>query len=349
MKRILITGSLIAFMSFSAHLNAQDMDAKGKKDKNKQKETEEIIIRNKGDKDIKLKVEINGDEVIVNGKPLSDFKDSEVTINKRKIIIRDGHHVMGFDLNGNGFHDGMHWNEGGELKAFLGVTTEKADDGAKVTNVTKGSAAEKSGLKTDDIITKVNDKNINDAETLSTVICDQKPKDEVKITYKRNGKENTVKATLGERKLNSAMNYNFRRLAPNVRSFTVPGTPNRDLFGQGNIELQDLARGDGAYNFTPYGSFGRHRKIGLKIQDTEEGGNVKVIEVEERSAAEKAGLKKDDIITEIGGKKVANTDDAREQLKPEEAKSSYTVKALREGKVMSFEIKIPKRLKTASF
>jgi serine protease Do len=39
--------------------------------------------------------------------------------------------------------------------AFLGVTTEEAKEGAKITNVVKESAAEKAGLKKDDIITKV--------------------------------------------------------------------------------------------------------------------------------------------------------------------------------------------------
>jgi serine protease Do len=49
----------------------------------------------------------------------------------------------------------------------------------------------------------------------------------------------------------------------------------------------------------------------LKIQDTEEGTGVKVLDVEAASAAATAGLMKDDVITEIGGVKVTNTDEAR--------------------------------------
>lgn len=41
---------------------------------------------------------------------------------------------------------------------------------------------------------------------------------------------------------------------------------------------------------------------------------MKILEVADSSAAATAGLKKDDIITEIGGKKVNNTDEAREEL-----------------------------------
>jgi serine protease Do len=96
------------------------------------------------------------------------------------------------------------------------------------------------------------------------------------------------------------------------------------------------------------GSFSRQKKLGLKIQDTEEGGNVKVIEVVDSSAAQKAGLKKDDIITEINGQKINNTDEAREQLQEAGVKSSYIIKAKRNGIVMSFDVKIPKKLKTAN-
>lgn len=89
-------------------------------------------------------------------------------------------------------------------------------------------------------------------------------------------------------------------------------------------------------------------RLGLKIQDLEEGAGVKVLEVEEGSAAEKAGIKKDDVITEVGGVAVKNTDEAREQLRQNESKSSYSVSAKRNNNVMKFEVKIPKKLKTAN-
>ena len=62
----------------------------------------------------------------------------------------------------------------------------------------------------------------------------------------------------------------------------------------------------------------------------------------------RAGLKKDDIITEINGQKISNTDDAREQLMEVAEKSAYTIKAKRNGTEMSFDVKIPKKLKTAN-
>jgi len=59
-------------------------------------------------------------------------------------------------------------------------------------------------------------------------------------------------------------------------------------------------------------------------------------------------LKKDDVITEIGGVKVTNTDEAREQLMENADKNTYSIKAKRNGTEMDFTIKIPKKLKTAN-
>jgi serine protease Do len=99
-----------------------------------------------------------------------------------------------------------------------------------------------------------------------------------------------------------------------------------------------------------YGTYipSRSPKLGLRIQDTEESNGVLIMDVEENSAAEKAGVKEDDIITEIGGQKITNTDEARKALKENKEKNSYNIKAKRKGNEMSFDIKIPKKLKTTN-
>jgi len=267
------------------------------------------------------------------------------------MIIRDGDDAMGFNFAPyEGFND--QWQGKEMRKPFLGVTTEKTTEGAKITEVIKESAAEKAGLKKDDVITKVGDEVITDGDKLSAVIASKKAKESVNVTYLRNGKENSIKATLGERKINGPLAYSFSYPRAKLRSLSAPrilGVPDGDMFN-GENSLRGLESLDGAAS--PYfewdNSLNRQKKLGLKIQDTEEGGNVKVIEVEEGSAAEKAGLKKDDIITEIGGEKIENTDDAREQLMPSDTKSGYTIKAKRNGAEMTFEVKFPKKLKTAN-
>lgn len=362
MKKISIALLALGILPFSGM--AQD-DKKEKEviiekkidgDKKQKKETQEIVIRQNGDKEIKLKVEIDGDNITINGKPMSEFKDKDITINKRKMIIADGDNVMSWNFNS----DGNDWEKWGETfgenfsrnfngnwddeaesdGAFLGVTTENDKEGAKITGVTKGSAAEKAGLLKDDIITKVDEEKISGPEVLSDVIGFKKPSDEVKVTYKRNGKSKTITATLGKRK--EKRKQALRGTSPRVFSFRTPGSPalpNMEGLNNDLSELQDNAL---------FYAFPGRKKIGLKIQDTEEGNGVQVMNVEDSSAAATAGLKKDDIITEINGKKITNTDEAREELFPDEDKRSYKIKATRGGTEMTFDVKIPRKLKTAN-
>ena len=353
MKKIIFTAALMCFAAFTNTSIAQDGKVeKGDKDK---KETQEIIIRKKGDKDAKVTVEIKGDKVTINGKPLSDYKDDEITINKRNIIIRDGRGNTRFQMAPGDF-DGMNfWNDSnGESRAFLGVTTEEVDGGAKITDINKESAAEKAGLKVGDVITKLGDKKIENPASLYDAVSASKPKDDVKVYYKRDGKESSVSATLGERKESDTMAYSFSGPNGPTRSFTMPrvqGVPKIEMWNDkelGDMSPRIWSPGSGN-NYQFFGdALPRHQKLGLKVQDTEDGKGVTVLDVDKDSPAEKAGLKKDDIVTEIGGKKVSNTDEVREQLSENTEKSAYNIKATRNGNSMSFDIKIPKKLKTVN-
>ena len=346
MKKLLVLAAVAGFTSLGMTVKAQD-DKKEKVEKD-YKESQEIIIRKKGDKDAKITVEISGDKVTINGKPLAEFKDDEVTINRRNIIIRDrkGRDVYTISPDAfNGFN-GFWSDDNAEKRAFLGVTTEKTDDGAKITDITKESAAEKAGLKEGDVITKLGEKKIDGPESLYDAVSGQKPKDEVKVYYKRNGKESSAKVTLGERKSAGTMSYSFSGPDGYSRSYTVPRAYSLP-------KIPDVNN----WNWNNDGSFGngysfsmgpRQQRLGIRIQDTEDGKGVKVLDVEADSPADKAGLKKDDVITEIGGEKVENTDEARDQLRENADKASYSIKASRNGNAMNFDIKIPKKLKTAN-
>ncbi len=305
-------------------------------------ETREIIVRKKGDKNTSVVIEFKDDKVLINGKPLIEFKDDEISINNRTIVIK-GRGAQTFPDMEKQFKEmefeferveGMHIESLYGSKTFLGVTTEKNEKGALIENVTKESAAEKAGLKEGDIITRVNDTKIDGPEKLAEVIGKLKPNDEAKITYKRSGKDKTVKATLQERKEKGGNNFSFTMPKGNVRSLSVPRHPGRSFqWNEGGNEI--VVQG-----------YAARPKLGLKIQDLEEGTGVKVLEVEKETPAEKAGLQKDDIITQIAGVKVANTDEAREQLRKNVEKSNYTISAKRNNTDMTFEIKIPKKLKT---
>ncbi|WP_328311664.1 trypsin-like peptidase domain-containing protein [Streptomyces sp. NBC_00442] len=66
--------------------------------------------------------------------------------------------------------------------------------------ITAGGPADKAGLKPGDIITKFGDMPIDSGPTLISEIWTHQPGDQVPLTYTRDGKENTVTITLGERK-----------------------------------------------------------------------------------------------------------------------------------------------------
>jgi membrane-associated protease RseP (regulator of RpoE activity) len=87
-------------------------------------------------------------------------------------------------------------------------------------------------------------------------------------------------------------------------------------------------------------------KIGLTVQDIEDRDAVKVIEVKEGSQAEKAGLKKGDLVTTIDGRIVKGTDDILRALKPSKDRVSVSFGIERSGKSQSIEVRLPKKIKT---
>ncbi|MDX3227068.1 S1C family serine protease [Streptomyces sp. ME19-01-6] len=66
--------------------------------------------------------------------------------------------------------------------------------------VVAGGPADKAGLKSGDVIVKLNDTVIDSGPTLISEIWTHKPGDKVTITYKRDGKQSTTQVTLGQRK-----------------------------------------------------------------------------------------------------------------------------------------------------
>jgi Periplasmic protease len=101
----------------------------------------------------------------------------------------------------------------------------------------------------------------------------------------------------------------------------------------------------------PYGQnwawSGGSPKLGLSVQDTDDGKGVKVIEVDEDSNAAKAGVKENDVISEVDGKAVNTTDEMVKLIKESKEKNSIMLKLQRSGKTQTIEVKMPKKIKTA--
>ncbi len=73
--------------------------------------------------------------------------------------------------------------------------------GVAVSYVAKDSPAHKAGLKANDIITRLNDQLIINAQQLQTLIKTKKVDEEVTLTYYRKGKKQTTKAKLAKGKM----------------------------------------------------------------------------------------------------------------------------------------------------
>ena len=328
MKRSYLKMSAIALATllmapFAVH--AQDEKDKDK-DKTDKKEVETIIITRKGDNKDKVTVEISGDKVTVNGKPAEDWKDGEVSVNRHKGNMAYAYTPRGsWSLNG----DNMFFNEN-ENAAMLGVVTEKEDQGVKITDVTDESGAEKAGLKEDDIITKVDDKKIEDPDDLTKVIRGHKPGDKVTITYLRDKKEQKTTAELSKWKGAGLNAFNMKM--PNMDFDVMP-------------KIQSMPR----THVTPgeYFAFDNRPKLGLSVQDTDDGKGVKVIDVDDEGNAKKAGVKENDVIVAVNDKEVNSADEVARMVRENREKGSVMLKIKRAGKVQNIEVKIPKKLKTA--
>jgi len=309
----------------------------------------EIVIRQKADRDVKVTIEIKNGDYFVNGKPLEKFDDGNLIIIKKDmndLVIASpdmdwgGSHFrvqsmdadrlqrdverMSMDKQRMGAEDRVRKSVRIRMNtAFLGVSSRKAEKGgATVLEVTKGSPADKAGIKKGDIITKLNDTKIESPDALYEAVHGYKPGDKVKVSFTRDGKPQTVTATLEKAEVSPEnFSYNYR--------FKMPEMPDMEMYG-------------------PYGSWFPHEpKLGISAQDAEDGKGVTVLQVEDSSAAFKAGLKKGDLILQFNGNDVNSTNELVDQFQEARKKSAVKVKIQRGTSTQELEIKIPHKLKTA--
>ncbi|MEY9933230.1 putative serine protease PepD [Catenulispora sp. GP43] len=76
-------------------------------------------------------------------------------------------------------------------------TTTRTSGGYKVEQVASGGPADKAGLKSGDVITKIGDRLVYSYQDVAAAVRSHRPGDVVPITYTRNGSSTTVNVTLG--------------------------------------------------------------------------------------------------------------------------------------------------------
>ena len=346
-------------------------NAKASKDNKDQKEvtvtvrTQEgkILKNDKGDKkendavtEERVNVLIDGDKIIINGEevgendPRINGQGKNGVILKRMMTPRgnskENKIVEGkpLDMNGELDLNGLTFTTPAQSNAaFLGVLSEENELGAKINEVSEGSPAAKAGLKKDDIITNVNDEKITGPKDLYEAIGKFKPSDKVQISILKNGAKTKLTAELEKNKVQS-FSYSMPNQGMTIEPNLVPNTPR----GRGNNGMQrfgfELPQMPEFNNI--FGNIEKP-KLGISVEDVEENEGVKISSVSENSPAAKAGLKEDDIITEVNDKKVKDVDGIKPIIKGATEGTVFKFNITRNGKKTVIEVKIPKKLKTA--
>lgn len=175
-----------------------------------------------------------------------------------------------------------------DISSDLAKTLELDEaSGVIVSNVNDGSAAAKAGIKTSDVIIKINGEKVEDGNFLRNKVAGTKPDTEIALTIIRDKKEQEIKVTLGEFKVKGAETEEVTE--------TSPEKSEQD--GKLGLSLQPL---------TP--------EIGKSLNLPDDAKGVVVTDVDQGSSADEQGIRPGDVITKINGQTVANLEDVRSAI-----------------------------------
>jgi serine protease Do len=243
------------------------------------------------------------------GGPLVNINGELIGINTAIFSNTGGYQGIGFAVPSNMARAVMRQliEEGKVTRGWLGVTIQKVTPelarefglkkpaGALVTDVFKGSPAEKAGIKRGDVIVGLNGIEIRDVESLRNRVAQTEVGSTVRIKVKRDGRTLHMDVTIAELPDDVAMLSSSRMDEVEEDEGTVAGLSVMEL-------TEDIAR-----------------QLGLS--GSEEG--IVVSRVEPYSPADEAGVRKGDVIQEINRKRVRNMEDF-----------NRIVSTLKEGDVM---------------
>ncbi|HEY4818202.1 MAG TPA: PDZ domain-containing protein [Candidatus Acidoferrum sp.] len=240
--------------------------------------------------------------------------------------------------------------DGEEGPSWLGVETHEvtaedakelklpAERGVVVAGVTKDSPAAKAGLKEKDVITEVNGQRVEGAAQFRRMIHEIPVGRAAQLTVWRDGRGQTLSATLGksEERHNTWMNATpgaFAFRMPEVMQ--IPDMPSIEM-GEGMAVLP-----------------GSRPRLGIDAEDiggqlgsffgAPDGEGILVRSVNSESAAEKAGLKAGDVITSFNGERVRSLGDLRQKLASQNDAKSAKIGVLRNKSEVTLSVELPAR------
>ena len=246
------------------------------------------------------------------GGPLLNLRGEVVGINTAIFSQSGGNIGIGFAIPTNSVKDLLPQlrDKGRVVRGYLGTTVQKitpeiADSlglkqnaGALVADVVKGGPAEKAGVKSGDIIVEFDRKEIKDSSDLPAAVARVAPGTAVQLKIARDGKQISLPLTVGEMKESEVVAAAGQE---SEMGLTVqPVTP-------------DIAQ-----------SLGLERAEGLVVASVKPG-----------SAADEAGLRSGDVITQVNRRPVKNLADYNREISRNE-KSKSVLFLVRRGESSVF-------------
>jgi len=231
---------------------------------------------------------------------------------------------------------------------WLGVMTQSLDDGLRegldyrgegvlVSQVVDNGPADRAGIRKGDILLSVNSRRVESPQELTEVIHQARVGQNASIVVVRDRGRRTVNVRLGERPED----------VDTPEADEPRDSPRKLESDLGPMTQWHDGQSDDPNNFV-FRGMGRGR-LGVRVEDLNddlgsyfdvpEGRGALVVEVLKDTPAERAGLKAGDVITEVGDRKISDSDDLVKALR-ESPKGRLSVTAVRKGHPKSFDAEL---------
>jgi len=186
--------------------------------------------------------------------------------------------------------------------------------GVEVTNVSEGSPAEKAGLQKGDVVLEYQGQRVEGTEQFVRFVRETPAGRNVKMLVSRNGQNQTITATIGNRGKARGREFGFSGQFPRMEVW-IPDTPRPNMSWRSSMLGVEAEALDG--QLAQY--FGV--KQGVLVRSVSKG-----------SAADKAGLKAGDVITKVDQTTVDTPRELTEAVRAERNRKSVPLYLMREKK-----------------
>lgn len=228
---------------------------------------------------------------------------------------------------------------------WLGVYTQSVDaeiaegfklpvqSGAIINEIVDDSPADEAGLRDNDIVISIDGSKIETADDLIDYVQDHGAGDVVVIKVLRDGKEQDIKVTLGNRPRD-------KRQIEREYAFGSPDSP----------DAPDAPEAPRARTFKFHSEMFSDSYIGVELTSLSDqlkgffgvtgDGGVLVSSVQKETPAEKAGLKAGDVIIKADGDNVSNAAEVREVVADKDQGDKVELTLIRDRKEMTLSVEV---------